>query len=1038
MRIEELYLEGFGRFHQQTIGPVSGPVTVFCGPNEAGKSTTLAFIRAILFGFPHRFNGHYPPLAGGRHHGGQITLRDDAGALYLVQRHAGARGGRLTINTSNGQAPSPDALLRRLTGNATPDLFRNVFAFSLDELQAAASLNDSSGAIYNAGQGAPRLPDISKSLADRKGGIYLNRGNNQEVPRLVNALKDIDSQLRGIEGNAARYGSLTARRAGIDQELQGADTELSRLNSQRADADRLLNGWDDWLAMSDCESQLRNIPDYAGFPENPVARLEGFENQIKQLREYRNEASGKLLLAEEEANVAIPDEDLLPERESIDAIRQRRSRFDDAIRNLPERRIELGVREDEFARRLADLGHGWGETELVEFDTSQVVRSQIDTWKGRLAKVDEGVREAQSLLAQENRSLLERQAEAKDERENLPPEPPLNAKGLLERQDALREARSRLGEYERLRQNHETLRGQLNTLSASQAAPRTAPKPNLALVILLGMAGAALIAAGLIGYGGSSLLGIIGGLILLASAFALWLTGRSGASDTPSPVAAALEQQTAEAAADMETARRSLLSAGAALSLDGHPDSAMLDSAEARQDAVRDALGAWNTANARIENAVRQDSAQRKRLEAAEKDAAAAEESARDAWQEWRQWLKQRGLDETLTPDAMSEFLARVETAISVLSETRHLRSQVRGIENDIQEFRGLVEPVAQRCGQTLRDGDPRHLSIIAENLIGRLDQAQTAFSDRQRARERAEENRQSLEGREQSLLTAEKELAALLAAGGAEDAEEFRRRARQRDERVEMERRRDEHRRALERLSGPGERFHAFQKNLAMADPHQLSEESARLAERLEELSARRDALREERGGIDTELAQLTSEEESSALRIRRHTLEEQLREHAREWSKLTIAEDLLKRTRQKFERERQPGVIRHAQEFFSEITGQRYQRLYAPIGEQTVTVTDTTGTNKQPSELSRGTREQLYLALRFGLICEFGEHAERLPVVVDEALVNFDPERARLAAESFARLAKTNQVLVFTCHPSTAEMFAEAAGAQVLDISR
>ena len=70
--------------------------------------------------------------------------------------------------------------------------------------------------------------------------------------------------------------------------------------------------------------------------------------------------------------------------------------------------------------------------------------------------------------------------------------------------------------------------------------------------------------------------------------------------------------------------------------------------------------------------------------------------------------------------------------------------------------------------------------------------------------------------------------------------------------------------------------------------------------------------------------------------------------------------------------------------------------------------------------------------------MIREFGEHGERLPVVVDEALVNFDPGRGRLAAEAFGELSETNQVLVFTCHPSTAEMFAEGAGAQVVDISQ
>ena len=127
---------------------------------------------------------------------------------------------------------------------------------------------------------------------------------------------------------------------------------------------------------------------------------------------------------------------------------------------------------------------------------------------------------------------------------------------------------------------------------------------------------------------------------------------------------------------------------------------------------------------------------------------------------------------------------------------------------------------------------------------------------------------------------------------------------------------------------------------------------------------------------------------------------------------------------------------MIQHAQEFFSHMTAQRYPSVYAPLGEQTITVTDATGGSKLPQQLSRGTREQLYLALRFGLVREFGEHAEPLPVIVDEALVNFDPERARLAAEAFATLSETNQVLVFTCHPGTADLFAEAAAAQVVAV--
>jgi uncharacterized protein YhaN len=85
----------------------------------------------------------------------------------------------------------------------------------------------------------------------------------------------------------------------------------------------------------------------------------------------------------------------------------------------------------------------------------------------------------------------------------------------------------------------------------------------------------------------------------------------------------------------------------------------------------------------------------------------------------------------------------------------------------------------------------------------------------------------------------------------------------------------------------------------------------------------------------------------------------------------------------------------------------------------------------------LSRGTREQLYLSLRFGLIREFGERTERLPVVVDEVLVNFDPKRAGRAARAFAELANTNQVLVFTCQPETVALFTDVASeTQVIQI--
>jgi len=52
------------------------------------------------------------------------------------------------------------------------------------------------------------------------------------------------------------------------------------------------------------------------------------------------------------------------------------------------------------------------------------------------------------------------------------------------------------------------------------------------------------------------------------------------------------------------------------------------------------------------------------------------------------------------------------------------------------------------------------------------------------------------------------------------------------------------------------------------------------------------------------------------------------------------------------------------------------------------------------------------------------------QLNLCLDDILVNFDPYRARKAAETIHRLSSSQQqILVFTCHPSTIEIFGKVA---------
>ena len=304
---------------------------------------------------------------------------------------------------------------------------------------------------------------------------------------------------------------------------------------------------------------------------------------------------------------------------------------------------------------------------------------------------------------------------------------------------------------------------------------------------------------------------------------------------------------------------------------------------------------------------------------ASDEHRSASREQQEDCESEWRRWLRERGLDESFTPDALLEFLARADTARAHRTETRRMRQRVSSIEVDIEQFREHVAPLARNHGVTLDTADPLQLATAADTLIGRLEEVRGQVSERDQARRQREQLRQRLEQMERRLQSAGEDLAALVATAGAGDAEEFRRKATQYAQRQELEAQRDERLGSLSRLSGPDDRLVAFRDSLAASDPDLLRDESRVLSERIDALNSRRDDLNQEHGGNVTEIDRLAAEEESSELRIRRNILMEQLQEDTWEWSRLTIAGVILERTQRKFEQERQPSVIRHAEEFFS-----------------------------------------------------------------------------------------------------------------------
>ncbi len=218
---------------------------------------------------------------------------------------------------------------------------------------------------------------------------------------------------------------------------------------------------------------------------------------------------------------------------------------------------------------------------------------------------------------------------------------------------------------------------------------------------------------------------------------------------------------------------------------------------------------------------------------------------------------------------------------------------------------------------------------------------------------------------------------------------------------------------------SGTGEALEGLRAELAavggLADIDAAC--ATAVAER-DEAKAQLAELSERIGGLKRSVEGMLRDASVSVERQRREDLLGSLDEKARDWAVYTVARHLLHTSRQAYESAHRPAVIGIAERHFAAWTEGRFTRILAPMGSVIEAVQRSDGERVALDALSMGTAQQLYLAIRFGLLEHFAQNAEPLPVVMDDILVNFDPVRAEHAAASIRELARTHQVIYFTCH--------------------
>lgn len=111
MKLTQIKIIHFGKLNDVTFN-LNKDLTIFLGANEAGKSTTVAFVKQVLFGFHLRTNKSpffetYQPLDHVSPMGGSLTFEDTDGTFILSRLYAKGdpKKGVLKVSLNDQEVP---------------------------------------------------------------------------------------------------------------------------------------------------------------------------------------------------------------------------------------------------------------------------------------------------------------------------------------------------------------------------------------------------------------------------------------------------------------------------------------------------------------------------------------------------------------------------------------------------------------------------------------------------------------------------------------------------------------------------------------------------------------------------------------------------------------------------------------------------------------------------------------------------------------------------------------------------------------------
>ncbi len=1027
MIIKDLQIDGFGVWSDLELSQLDSGLTLLYGENETGKTTLLEFVRAVLYGFnDERRTKYLPPVRGGLG-GGTLGVETHAGK-FKIRRRADGDGavGRLDLTSYTGTAQDVRQL-KKILVDLDESTFKNVFALGLGEIQELGTLSGGGAAefLYDlaVGSGGVSLTEVQRELETARNRL-LSSERSAQVGQFLDQRTKLLSEIEQLRQLGRNYTLLADERHRLADDVQRCELEASELRVSADLLESAVSVYERWHLRHSVAEKLSALGELAPVPDEAMQKLSQWRERYKEIRP------------------------------TLDKLKQERSGVRKQMRELPLNKIlwRQGPRIEVLSAQLVWIDQLEAEIRKLEAEVkpSAPAPARRESMSGEFVKLGltpSSVEKLSDKRLLRNLFQVHRERRDADRRLEVASEQEARSRDRYEpaqqtvevvkptthgRRDAahletqgqiVANLRKRIQADTKIEQlgghRDETQRRIRELLAVNKVPADLIFNLNTGFIV-----GALLFFTGIICTG--NVLGLFPNwLLTILGAFLALLTG--GAKIMRDLATNEQLESLRNQARSLETELRELESERDELDTRIPPGAGPLltrlqnaerDLAEL-EERVGDAVG--GVATVRREQPVRDEA--REEYETIRVEFRTAQELADKANRRWQQELERAGFPAQIT---WEQLRAASKSRSKTDAERRKKERRNKYVERRRNELALIADRVAQAFAEA-------QLEPQGDRVSDQLRYLHAEWRRNEDMLERRKELRNEQRAVERRLLTSRKELThlarrrkQLLRSLGVSTEKMLRRR---RDRlRTQAELREQYATLTREITLGLGQRGteDELRSRMENFELHQLEQRWSELCDRLRAIEARLKELYEEQGWLEQKLETAAADASMPRKLYDLKIVERSIGDALARWQTLTVASRLVELVRKKYEAERQPETLREASRYFERLTEGKYKRVWTPL-EAGILFVDTAGGERLSVDvLSRGTREQLFLALRLALVDLYARRGKVMPLVLDDVLVNFDTRRTRVAAEVLCDYATDHrQLLLFTCHEHIVRLF-------------